>query len=60
MSAVREKLARYKNWGVQHAWLVDPHARRLYICDTGLVEVARFELPELDVIIEPSDIFDWN
>ena len=60
MSAVREKLQQYKDWGVAHAWLVDPHARRLYTCDAGLAEVERFDVPELGVTVEPADIFDWN
>jgi Uma2 family endonuclease len=60
MSAVREKLERYRTWGVAHAWLVDPHSRRLYTCDEGLAEVPRLTIPELNVELRPSDIFDWE
>jgi Uma2 family endonuclease len=43
LTAVREKLQEYRTWGVPHVWLVDPHSRRLYICDTGLREVSSFD-----------------
>jgi len=33
LTAVREKLEEYKAWGVAHVWLVDPHTKRLYMCD---------------------------
>ncbi len=58
LTAVREKLERYKAWGVPHVWLVDPHYRHLYTCDAGLTEVARFEIPDLDIAVGPEDIFD--
>jgi Uma2 family endonuclease len=60
MSAVREKLEHYRNWGVPHAWLVDPHSRRLYTCDARLSEVTHFEVPELGITVEPANIFDWE
>jgi Uma2 family endonuclease len=60
MTAVREKLQQYKDWGVPHAWLVDPHSRRLYTCDAGLSEVTHFEVPELGITVEPANIFDWE
>jgi Uma2 family endonuclease len=60
MSAVREKLDQYKKWGVSHAWLVDPHSRRLYTCDAGLAEVPSLLVPELGVELTPHDIFDGD
>ena len=57
-TAVREKLQEYRDWGVGHVWLVDPHSRRLYTCDTGLTEVNSFSIPELNISLEPADIFD--
>ena len=60
LTAVREKLENYKAWGVAHVWLADPHARRLYTCDAGLNEVARYEIPDLDLVVTPNDVFDWN
>jgi Uma2 family endonuclease len=58
MADVRNKLAQYRAWGVTHVWLVDPHAKRLYTCDAGLVEVATLRIPELGVEVTPADIFD--
>jgi Uma2 family endonuclease len=56
--AVREKLREYHDWGVGHVWLVDPHSRRLYTCDTGLTEVTSFLVPELNLTLGPDQIFD--
>jgi Uma2 family endonuclease len=53
----REKLEEYRKWGVPHVWLVDPESRRLYTCDSGLVEVDRFTVPELAIEISPTEIF---
>jgi len=58
LTAVREKLEEYRDWGVPHVWLVDPHSRCLYNCDTGLTEVTSFAVPELGVEIGPAEIFD--
>ena|ERR1035437_5419913 len=58
LTAVREKLQEYRAWGVPHVWLVDPHSRRLYTCDTGLTEVTSFTIPELSVELGPAQIFD--
>ena len=60
MTAVREKLEEYKRWGVPHSWLIDPNSRRLYTCDAGLTEVTTLQVPELDIELRPSDIFDWD
>ena len=57
LSAVRKKLDEYKNWGVPHVWLVDPHAKRLYTCDAGLVEVGSLRVPELQLELIPHQIF---
>jgi len=57
-AAVLEKLQEYRDWGVPHAWLVDPHSRRLYTCDTSLTEVNSFTIPELNVTPGPADIFE--
>jgi Uma2 family endonuclease len=58
LTAVREKLQEHRAWGVPHVWLVDPHSRRLYTCDTRLIEVTSFTIPELSVQLGPSEIFD--
>jgi Uma2 family endonuclease len=59
LNAVREKLEEYKSWGVPHVWLVDPHSRRMYTCQTaGLTEVSSLRIPELDVEVMPDEIFE--
>lgn len=57
-TAVREKLAEYRNWGVKHVWLADPETSTIAVCDeAGLHEVTAFHLPEFDFILKPADIF---
>jgi Uma2 family endonuclease len=58
LAVVREKLQEYRVWGVGHVWLVDPHSRRLYTCDTGLTEVNSFGIPELGILLGPAEIFE--
>jgi Uma2 family endonuclease len=58
LTAVREKLQEYRQWGVPHVWLVDPHSRRLYTCEEGLVEVATLRISELRLEVTPGDIFE--
>ncbi len=58
LAAVRDKLEEYIAWGVTHVWLADPHARRLYRYESGLIEVTAFAVPELSIEIQPDQIFD--
>jgi Uma2 family endonuclease len=58
LTAVREKLEEYKAWGVPHVWLVDPHTKRLYMRDQGLVEVCSLQIPELGIELLPNRIFE--
>jgi Uma2 family endonuclease len=58
LTAVREKLQEYRQWGVPHVWLVDPHSRRMYTCEAGLLEVATLKIPELQLEVTPQDIFE--
>ena len=58
MNAVREKLDQFKAWGVAHVWLVDPHSKRMYSCDQGLVEVPVLSVPELGLEVKAEDVFD--
>ena len=58
LTDVREKLEIYKNWGVPHVWLVDPHSRRMYTCDAGLTEVPSLKIAELNIELTPSEAFD--
>lgn len=58
LTAVREKLEEYRAWGVPHVWLVDPHSRRMYICEPGLKEVPKLTVPELGIDVTGGQIFD--
>ncbi len=58
MSEVLRKLEEYRQWGVPHVWLLDPHARRMYTCDGALVEVPTLQIPELSLEVKPGDIFE--
>ena len=58
LTKVLEKLAEYRAWGVPHVWLVDPHSKRMYTCDAGLIEVSSLRIPELNVELNPADIFE--
>jgi Uma2 family endonuclease len=58
MTKVREKLAEYSAWGVTYVWLVDPHSKRLYAWNVGLVEVSALQVPELSFELTPADIFE--
>jgi len=58
LTALREKHKEYKSWGVPHVWLVDPHAKRLYKCDQGLMEVPSLRISELGLELLPNRIFE--
>jgi Uma2 family endonuclease len=58
LTEVREKLEEYRAWGVKHVWLVDPHSKRMYTCDAGLVEVGSLRIGELDVELRPEATFE--
>jgi len=57
LSDVRDKLETYRTWGVPHVWLVDPHSRRMYTCDHGLMEVETLQIPELGLTLTPAEVF---
>ena len=45
-SEVLEKLAEYRQWGVPHIWVVDPHRRTLAAYDAGaLLPASSLTLP---------------
>ncbi len=57
MTNVRNKLAEYRAWGDTHVWLVDPHSKRMYTWNAGLVEVSALQIPELSFDLTPTGIF---
>ena len=58
LAAVSEKLAEYRKWGVQHAWLVYPHSKRMYTWNAELTEVPTLRIPELGIEVTPADVFE--
>jgi Uma2 family endonuclease len=57
-SALMEKLAEYRDWGVRHIWAIDPKLGKLYTFDeSGPHEVTTLTLPEFGLDIRPSDLF---
>jgi len=57
LSEVREKLEIYRTWGLPHVWLVDPHSKRMYTCDAGLMEATTLQVPELGVALTSNEVF---
>jgi Uma2 family endonuclease len=56
---IRQKLKEYKNWGVKHVWLVAPACESFSVYDdAGLREVFTLALPEFDLTIQKSDVFE--
>ena len=48
-----------RRWGIKHIWLADPAARTFSIFDSnGLHDVAVLELPEVELTVEKSEIFE--
>lgn len=58
LSQVRDKLEAFRQWGVAHVWLVDPHGRHLYRYESGLKEVDSLGAPELEVALGAADVFE--
>ena len=58
MTEVLDKLQDYREWGVAHVWLVNPHSKRLYVFAAGLTPVTSLRIPELGVEMTPGDIFE--
>lgn len=52
------KLGEYRDWGVEHVWLVDPWLRRLSVFDGDLHSVRSLSLPDLGIEITPEQLFD--
>ena len=52
-----KKLEEYRDWGVEHIWLIDPIEKKFYQYDaTGLRPVHHFELPQYNFTITLADL----
>ena len=58
LAEVRDRLEEYKAWGVAHVWLVDPHSRRMYMYEAGLLEAQSLKISELRIELAGPDIFE--
>jgi Uma2 family endonuclease len=56
---IHDKLEEYRRWGIQHIWLMDPTSRTFSVYDdAGLREVPVLKLPEYELTIQKSDVFE--
>lgn len=52
------KLDQYRDWGVQHIWIVQPELKKLHVYDArGLTEVRQFELADRGIQIAADQLF---
>jgi len=58
-SEIHKKLDEYWRWGIKHVWLLEPSSQGFSVYDdAGLCEVPTLELPEFDLTIQKSDVFE--
>ena len=51
------KLNEYREWGVQHIWLVEPGLEKLHVYEaSGLREVQALEIPEFGLSVKLADL----
>lgn len=56
---IHDKLAEYRAWGIKHIWLIDPASQTFSVYDqAGLREVPALDLPEFELSIQKSDVFE--
>jgi Uma2 family endonuclease len=56
---IHDKLEEYRRWGIKNIWLMDPTSRTFSVYDdAGLREVPVLELPEYELTIQKSDVFE--
>jgi Uma2 family endonuclease len=56
---ILEKLKEYRGWRIRHIWLLDPASQSFSVYDeAGLREVPALELPEFELTIQKSDVFE--
>jgi Uma2 family endonuclease len=59
MGDVTSKLREYRDFGVPHAWVVDPVSQALYVYDSdGLHQVRSLQIPEFGINFTPEQIFE--
>ena len=56
---IHDKLEEYRHWGIKHIWLMDPTSQTFSVYDdAGLREVPLLVLPEYELTIQKSDVFE--
>ena len=59
MTAVAGKMRDYSDFGVAHAWVVDPELQALYVFGSdGLHQVRSLPIPEFGINLTPQQIFE--
>ena len=59
MTEVAGKMREYRDFGVAHAWVVDPELQALYVFDSdGLHQVRSLQIPEFGINLTPQAIFE--
>ncbi len=59
MTAIVGKMREYRDFGVAHAWVVDPELQALYVFDPdGLHQVLSLQIPEFGITLTPQQIFE--
>lgn len=58
-SDLMQKLEEYRQWGVQHIWLIDPATKRFSIyTDLGLQNASSLDLPGYPFQLTPAELFN--
>ena len=56
---IHDRLEEYRHWGIKHIWLMDPTSQTFSVYDdAGLREVPVLVLPEYELTIQKSDVFE--
>jgi len=59
MTEVALKMREYRNFGIAHAWVVDPELQALYVFDSdGLHQVRSLQISEFGINFTPEQIFE--
>jgi len=59
LSAVRQRVMEFLNFGVRYVWIVDPTERKAWRCTAdGMHEVAEFRTENPDTLVPLAELFD--
>ncbi len=59
LSAMRERVADYLNFGVGYVWVIDPHTRKAWRCTMGAIaEVTELRTEDPEIVVPLDALFD--